>query len=200
MKSLWYRLTWTTLSHFWSISSAGWGTFPALFCRFECKNVSLPLSPINSPIKTGKSLENILPSWKIVPVRPMGFLHGLASKYKIGESLQDFRLENELFTNPQFRSPHLPWQNFEQQKLFFPLYYFFSFLPLQCIQYRLCQKRKIVFLYLTGTSCIWVCAHCLWSCYWAPLRRAWLITHLRTGKSIQSFDSLPLKNGPQNTS
>ena len=33
---------------------------------------------------------------------------------------------------------------------------------------------KNVFWCVEGTSCVSVCAHCFWSCHWAPLKRAWL--------------------------
>ena len=34
--------------------------------------------------------------------------------------------------------------------------------------------KKVFFLCLNRISCVSVGAHCLWSCHWAPLRRAWL--------------------------
>lgn len=33
---------------------------------------------------------------------------------------------------------------------------------------------KTVSWYSEGTSCVSVCAHCLWSWHWAPLKRVWL--------------------------
>lgn len=59
------------------------------------------LLPINTPIQTDISLGKILSSQKIVPIRAMGFLHGLTFKSarrklssKLGENLQYSRLEN----------------------------------------------------------------------------------------------------------
>lgn len=35
-------------------------------------------------------------------------------------------------------------------------------------------KWKSVSLMLKGNSCVSVCPHCFWSCYWAPPERAWI--------------------------
>ena len=69
-----------------------------------------------------------------------------------------------------------------------PIYSHLSGQPVPVLSHP--HSKKVVSWCSEGTCCVSVCAHCLWSCHWAPWKRAWLplLCTLPSGSYIHWWD------------